>query len=159
MKPPTPIDPSEPVIPRARPYPRRLRPGVARRCNMTILALAPALAVAQGSARFLRLACNRVVDPDRRAHKCPRCVTLRHRGQMPTGPCAVCGSADLRVLSRVDLADGVHDLCANCSAIAAGARYGDAAPVTLEELRAEVWIGHGPGGLLEELLGELDAAA
>lgn len=48
-----------------------------------------------------------------------------------SGPCAVCGCVDLRVLGLVELADGAVVLCANDKAIAG--RLG----LTLEQLRAE----------------------
>lgn len=59
------------------------------------------------------------------------------RGLAVSGPCAVCGCADRRVLKRVELADGVFDLCANDATIAG--RLG----LSLEQLRAEVALGAG----------------
>jgi hypothetical protein len=54
------------------------------------------------------------------------------RGLAIDGPCAACGNADVRVLGRAELVDGVVAACANCRAVLGRLK------LTLAELRREV---------------------
>jgi hypothetical protein len=68
-----------------------------------------------------------------RSRECVACYLRRTRGHEVSGPCAVCGLSDRRVLRRHVLTDGPVTLCANDAAIA-GRRA-----LSLEELELEVY--------------------
>jgi hypothetical protein len=87
---------ASPEAPRA--YGRRLASTAPRRCRRALPGGPP---------------CNRLIAAGVRGHVCDRCRVAQARGLEVTGPCACCGSKDLRVLSLVTLRSGPAVLCAN----------------------------------------------